>query len=65
MNKEQYDKYKHYNVDVCLVCELAIATPRGNGIRPMICGSCCKKAIEKFKEWNTNGMYLTKHKESQ
>ena len=59
------DKYKHFNVDVCLICELAIPTKYGTGIRPMICGECGEKARKKYRDWNAAGMYLARKKEGE
>ena len=57
------DKYLHTDLDICIKCDEAFSTPKGNGIRPIICGPCGKKIAKEFKQMNKKGIYLTPLKE--
>ena len=64
MANDLKDKCLFTDVDICIVCNEAFVTPKGNGIRPCLCGSCCSKEREHFDHMRAQGgVYLADVKE--
>ena len=61
--KKKRKSYKIWDADICMLCDITYETPKGNGIRPVICQKCYKKNKKRFTELNNTGIYLTPYKE--
>ena len=57
--KKRKDKYKVENADMCMRCERTYVTPKGNGLRWVICSDCAKELKKLRGHYEKHGLYLT------
>ena len=49
------DKLKHTDVDICICCDSATETPKGSGIRPVLCDECGEMIRVRYLNWELGG----------
>jgi len=61
--KAKQDECLVHDVDVCIVCYGSVETPKGNGVRAVICQRCYKRIQKRYKDWNKKGLWLINNEE--
>ena len=54
------DKLQIKHADICIRCESVRETAKHNYLRWCVCGKCSEKLKEILREYEENGLYLTR-----
>lgn len=54
---DKNDKYNWTDADICIKCETVTGTPKGNGLRMVVCKKCKEEFDKKLEHWREHGLY--------
>ena len=58
MKRRPNYKYKVFNAEICIICDLIVVKDDRQGIRPIICKECWERKGNDIRQLNKKGTYL-------